>query len=528
MDLNYLVCLVFLIGGINCIEVATPFGTLIGKVNQNESISFLAVPYAKPPVGPKRFRPPSYPLRWNGTRDATKSGPACIQPESSFGHTYNVSEDCLTLDIYVDGTSINNTAKMPVLVYIHGGGFVAGSSTENDFSKVVAGNGIIAVAIQYRLGLLGFAQSPDDKKIPGNIGLKDQITALKWVKKNINNFGGDGEQITVSGESAGSASVAYHLISPMAKDLIKRAILESGGPGAAPTWDQVQEKMRRVIELTDCINQHPNERFSCLRNVPIDKLLQVQIQLSSQQISFWPTVDSKYFVNMNPGDSVKLGQFSVDLESMIMGQNGNELGMSLASSVPDLFPLTGYPKSKVYTPTELKAEEPFFKNMNQSSWEKFVDLTFGNRSSMNETDLANTMGHIMSDKNFNCPYQPFLASYRKNCPKTKMYFYNFLARPSKPETRKLVPYIRDALHAEELQFFYGKPLLNENAYTPEEINLSRQIIKELTTFVKTGSVADDKWPQIEPGVEQPKYAHIAVDSTHIEYRSGLPTQYCDQ
>lgn len=529
MDSSFLFYLVFFISSINCIDVTTPFGNLTGTVIRNESISFLGVPYAKPPIGAKRFQPASYPFRWNGTRDATKYGPACMQPASSQSPGMNVSEDCLTLDIYVDGNSINKTAKMSVLVFIHGGGFVGGTSADVDLSKFVAGNGIIAVAIQYRLGLLGFAQSPDDKIIPGNIGLKDQITALKWVRNNINNFGGDGEQVTVAGESAGSISIGYHLISSMAKKTMKRVILESGAPKPVLSPEQVQANMHRVIESTDCVNKPTNEQFECLRSVQIDKLIEIQTNLSSEHINFNVSLDSKFFGNKDPMEHVRLGKFILNLESIMMGQNGNEGAIVLANFVPDLFPLNGNMKSKTWIPSELKSMKPFYPYMSQSSWEKMIELTFANRSSINETKLANTMGLVMSDEYFNCDHRLFLSSYRQSWPTTRMYYYNFLARPSKPETRKVMPYIRYALHGEELPFFYGQVLLNESAYTPEEMNLSKRLISELTTFVKSGTVADSKWPRIQlDDLGQPKYSHVVIDSNNTEYRSGLPSLYCDQ
>jgi para-nitrobenzyl esterase len=195
---------------------------------------FKGIPFALPPVGERRWRPPVAMPRWDGIRKATEFGAACVQPPPLPTGTYSrspmpVSEDCLTLNIWAPA----DARHAPVFFWIHGGALVGGSSREEmyDGSKL-AERGLVVVSINYRLGVLGFlahpelsAESPDG--LSGNYGLLDQIAALRWVKANIAAFGGDPAQVTIAGESAGGLSVIYLMVSPPARGLFARAIAES-------------------------------------------------------------------------------------------------------------------------------------------------------------------------------------------------------------------------------------------------------------------------------------------------------------
>lgn len=193
---------------------------------------FKGVPYAAAPVGDLRWKPPQPPAAWDGVRVADKLGPPCFQ-----GHFPGVtdprpaSEDCLTLNVWRPAQP--DQAKLPVMVWIHGGAFVAGSNVRMDGAPL-AGKGVVLVAINYRLGPLGFfthpeltAESPHDSS--GNYALLDAVMALEWVRDNIANFGGDPENVTIFGQSAGSELVNILTVSPLAKGLFAKAIGESGG-----------------------------------------------------------------------------------------------------------------------------------------------------------------------------------------------------------------------------------------------------------------------------------------------------------
>jgi para-nitrobenzyl esterase len=202
---------------------------------------FKGLPYAAPPTGAYRWRPPMPAPVWSGVRDAADFGPACIQPTPGALHIYSnslgaTSEDCLSLNIW----SPSVARDAPVIVWIHGGSLVAGSSKEVYYDGAAwAREGAVVVTINYRLGVLGYLAHPDlsaesPAGISGNYGLMDQIQALRWVQQNIAAFGGDPSKVTVAGESAGGLSVLYLMTSPLARGLFHKAIAQSAYMISAP------------------------------------------------------------------------------------------------------------------------------------------------------------------------------------------------------------------------------------------------------------------------------------------------------
>jgi para-nitrobenzyl esterase len=195
---------------------------------------FRAIPYALPPVGARRWRPPAPMPRWKGVRTAQAMGVACMQPPMAAGPynrgTVPMSEDCLTLDV----TAPAHARKAPVMVWIHGGTLIWGSGHSAMYDgREFARRGVVLVSINYRLGVLGYLAHPELSKespegISGNYGLLDQIRALQWVRDNIAAFGGDARNVTIFGESAGALSVEYLLASPRARGSFDKAIVESG------------------------------------------------------------------------------------------------------------------------------------------------------------------------------------------------------------------------------------------------------------------------------------------------------------
>lgn len=209
-------------------QVTIDTGAVTG-VTADDIASFKGMPYAAPPVGPGRWSTPTPAAYWNAPRDATSYGPDCMQnplPGIEPG-SRPMSEDCLTLNVWTPRPV--KGAKLPVMVWIHGGGFVGGSGTlpETDGS-LLAKRDVVVVSFNYRLGRFGFFAHPALGK-DGNWGLMDQIAALKWVRRNIAAFGGDPAKVTIFGESAGGESVSRLMASPVAKDLFARAIVASGG-----------------------------------------------------------------------------------------------------------------------------------------------------------------------------------------------------------------------------------------------------------------------------------------------------------
>ena len=215
------------------VVVTAPAGAVKGDVEGGLHV-FRGMPYAEAPVGALRWKAPVTAAAWSGVRDASQFGPACYQPPSRPGSIYSdplpaMSEDCLSLNVWAPA----GARKMPVMVWIHGGALTGGASREGMYDGAgLAGHGIVVVSINYRLGVLGYLAHPDLSAenadgISGNYGLLDQIEALRWVKRNIAAFGGDPDNVTIAGESAGGLSVIYLMASPQARGLFHKAILES-------------------------------------------------------------------------------------------------------------------------------------------------------------------------------------------------------------------------------------------------------------------------------------------------------------
>ena len=213
--------------------VDAPAGAARGTTDGTVRV-FKGLPYARPPVQGLRWRPPVPLARWSGERAATDFGPACMQPQGRTASVYSndpmpVSEDCLTLNVWTPA----NAKRAPVLVWIHGGALVTGSSREPLYDgRRLAERGVIVVSINYRLGVLGWFAHPwlsseSPQKISGNYGLLDQIAALTWVRDNIAAFGGDPRNVSIAGESAGGLSTLYLMTSPMARGLFHKAIAQS-------------------------------------------------------------------------------------------------------------------------------------------------------------------------------------------------------------------------------------------------------------------------------------------------------------
>jgi para-nitrobenzyl esterase len=221
--------------------VDAPAGQMQGQAEGGIRV-FKGIPYALPPVGPARWKPPASMPRWGGLKNTTAYGPACLQPVSHVPNIYSndlgaMSEDCLTLNVWAPADAHN----APVFFWIHGGALVGGSSKESLYDGArLAARGVVVVTINYRLGVLGWLAHPElsaesPLHISGNYGLLDQIEALRWVKRNIGAFGGDGSNVTIAGESAGGLSVMYLLASPEARGLFAKAIAESAYMVTVPT-----------------------------------------------------------------------------------------------------------------------------------------------------------------------------------------------------------------------------------------------------------------------------------------------------
>ena len=300
--------------------------------------SFQGIRYAQAPSGNLRFKPPVAYFDTEGVFDVSEDLEIGC-PQLYYYPTGQ--EDCLLLNVYVPEQVFTrgkaNDETLPVMVWIHGGALMNGwnafgSAGPNEFMR----RDVIMVSINYRLGAFGFL-SLGNEDVPGNMGMRDQNMALRWVNQNIANFGGNPQQITIFGESAGALSVAYQVISPLSKGLFQRAIIQSG-PAINPSWgrnskEQANTYGNMLLQALNCEGT-PNNGLDCLQSKSMDEVINAMFLNFNNPPSIWPDVlvwvpvpDSDYisdpFLPEDPETLLKTGQFNTDVD-VIIGSNSDE------------------------------------------------------------------------------------------------------------------------------------------------------------------------------------------------------------
>src|SRR5712671_1015959 len=309
-------------------------GALEGIIDSTSGVTvFRGIPYAAPPVGPLRWRPPQSPAHWTGVRPAVQLGHNCIQHQP-YGDidpfAAGISEDCLYLNVWTSSLPLPaSRVPRPVLVWIHGGGFFAGFGGEERHNGApLAKKGAVVVTLNYRLGAFGFLAHPalaaeSPHRAAGNYGLLDQIAALQWVQRNIARFGGDPSRVTIFGESAGGFSVGSLIASPLAKGLFQRAILESGtGVGAGvSSRDAARGVALRFADSLHVYGVGP-DAAAHLRALSPDTVLATSLHLGPPGApAFYPVVDG--WVLPHPVDSA-LASGAANIVPVIAGTNRDE------------------------------------------------------------------------------------------------------------------------------------------------------------------------------------------------------------
>lgn len=304
--------------------VETRAGTVRGELRPPISI-WKGIPYAAPPVGPLRFRPPAPVTPWSGERDATKFGTVAAQSRdpaiammSGIGDKIVSGEDCLTLNVFSPAA---DDAKRPVVVWIHGGAFIMGSGSTPLYHghSFAAQHDVVVVTLNYRLGLFGLLYLGDlaPGREEGNYALLDQVAALRWVKENIAAFGGDPDRVTVMGESAGAISIGSLLAMPAARGLFQRAILQSGSVVLSPTTREDATNIARGVlaELGASVDDLPE--------IPEARFLAMQERLSREKGlgAFSPYIDG-VTVTEDPIQAVRRGA-ACDVP-LLIGSNRDE------------------------------------------------------------------------------------------------------------------------------------------------------------------------------------------------------------
>ncbi|XP_037303219.1 esterase FE4 [Manduca sexta] len=299
-------------GPVTCAPSGTFRGSWMSSRRGRQFQAYRGIRYAEPPVGELRFQPPKPVLQYEGTVDASADGPACPQPTRE---GYPVSEDCLNINVYTP--SNNSSASLPVIFFIHPGGFYS-MSGRSDLAgpHYLLDKDVVLVTINYRIGSLGFL-AMGTEYAPGNNGYKDQVVALRWVQRNIVAFGGDPNLVTIAGCSAGSLSVLLHMISPMSKGLFHRGISLSGSPLAkVPSPPDRMDLAIKQAKVSNCPTDDKQQLYNCLKTKTWKELagsLLGFFDFGYDPLSLWrPVVEPDFgqerFLPLEPMEAIRQGK----------------------------------------------------------------------------------------------------------------------------------------------------------------------------------------------------------------------------
>jgi para-nitrobenzyl esterase len=461
-------------------RVKTAQGEAVGKwIEGGTEKAFLGLPYAAPPVGELRWKAPQPPSAWKGVRDSGNFGARCEQ-----WHIWNdylfldsgPSEDCLYLNVYAPA-SAKQTSKLPVMLWIHGGGFAAGAGSEPRYTNsALVSKNVVLVTINYRLGVFGFLASEDLVKEgqghAGNYGLMDMAAALRWVKANIATFGGDSGNVTIFGESAGSFAISALMAAPEARGLFQKAIGESGAFfGNTISMSPVAERAIRDQSWTDSLG---TKNLTELRAMPANQLLDAASKQPVERFS--PVVDGQFLTESIPATYAAGRQAHVPT---IIGWNRDERAGTLS------------------------------KDMTTEKWKTFAAERYGKQAEQfltafpgdsdgeaaGSADAYTTAGFIS------------LGAWRwveaqastGQCP---VYRYRF-DRPASPS--EMHPEGKYAFHSDELEYVFGTLDVRRGAtWQPEDRRLSEQMAGYWTNFARTGDPNGEglpHWPRYDKGRE---------------------------
>jgi len=463
--------------------------------------TFKGIPFAAPPVGDLRWQAPQPVKDWTGVRKADQFGPRCMQ-RPIFGdmgfRSNGMSEDCLYLNVWTPAKS--NRERLPVLVYFYGGGFVAGDGSEARYQgESMARKGIVALTVNYRLGVFGFFSHPEltaesPHHASGNYALLDQNAALRWVQQNIAAFGGDPKRVTIAGESAGSTSVSAQMASPLSKGLIAGVIGESGSIISTLSAVPLSEGEQSGVKFAASVGA---SSLAALRAMPAEKLLEATGRPGTPFPS--PTVDG-YFFPKPPIQIYTAGeQAHVPL---LAGSNSEEI---------PYFAILGRDKPTV---------ENYRKALQKLYGDKADDV-FKFYPASTETEVMDAAQDLASDRFISYSTWKWVDLASKTGGKPAYYYYYARPRPPmRPEAGNVTPGLaggvvrgsgtapappppRGAAHSAEIEYAMGNLDWNKvYAWTPDDYKVSKIMQEYFANFIKTGNPNGPglpSWPAFDTG-----------------------------
>jgi para-nitrobenzyl esterase len=447
-------------------QVEVVSGFLEGAVGSDPAVRvFRGVPFAAPPVGDLRWKAPEPVAAWKGVRKADEWGTRCMQGPM-FGPLRSrekaMGEDCLYLNVWTTAKSAKE--KQPVLVVFHGGGFAAGSASEaRTDGEWFARQGIVVVEPNYRLGVFGFLAHPELSKESGgrgsgNYGMLDQAAALEWVKANVVAFGGDPDNVTVNGESAGSMSVSALMASPLTKNLVHKAIGESGSFFASPTGGLAEkalaDKEQDGLKFATSVGA---SSLADLRAKPADDLLAAVMKTGGW--GYGPGIDG-YFLTEKVAATYAAGkQAKIPL---LAGWNSSEMGMAIA----------------------MNPQKPTMASFAQQVEKQFGDRAKGALAvykAANDTELLQTAADLASDLFISYSTWKWIEAHAQTA-KAPVYRYRFdrvLPAANGPN-----PF--GASHAVDIEYAFNTLDSKTAAWQPEDRRTALTLATAFANFVKTG------------------------------------------
>ncbi|XP_050504983.1 juvenile hormone esterase isoform X1 [Diabrotica virgifera virgifera] len=452
-------------------------------LNGDKFHSFLCIPYGKAPVGDLRFKAPLPVDPWEGVKQVITEDKTPFQKNIVLKE-YTGEEDCLSLHVFTKKLPHEESKLKPVMVYIHGGGFIMGSHETTMYGpEYLMTEDIVLVSITYRVGLLGFLSIEDESlDVPGNAGLKDQVLALKWVQRNIRNFNGDPNNITIFGESAGGASVEFLLLSPSAKGLFHKAILQSGS--TLNPWTLKNSPATEFAEFTKLHNLPDIDILKSLRRMTVRELYDQQNQYIKSKKLFvdfgliTPVIEKPNptaFLTEKPIDIIQSGKYNN--VPVIMGYTDSE-GLLL-----DFLSALGMNGAKEGEDIPIEQILPYETNLTDAQQVKRLVEKLRNfyrpeadpvgRINLS-TDALFAAGIITSAKN--------QAKVSKN----PVYFYRFSLDAGLNMLKKMVNDTRPgACHGDELGYLF-KNLLTTDIGDEDKTYIHRMVTL-WTNFAKYGN-----------------------------------------